>query len=420
MTVREGWETEVNRSYRYDYIRLNDAILRGGIVLKQEYLLVDERQIGDVKKFEVGDSITTDLIEIKDRKCWVWLLKCKGENENVARGLDRINEEICKKFNPTILINGCSAYFNKTLFPLINEFERKLRELLYLASSLKEYKDLNNAITNLESKDLGSIFDSLFTDDVFLRCVKEKINKKTWKFTRDEVLCDIRSLEENVLWDSWLGKNCVETLRKNFNSVREHRNHVMHAHNIDYTQFQTARELFKTINTELDSVIRELLGIKGDDNIVMSTQDFYNRLTTSKSSLSNLLSEEVNDNGEIGALEMGREMLDIDDQELIGLWKNTRAYLDSVNTVKQYYKLNREILLATENIRKITDQVKISDQIIPSYVKEMQEILSKLRGGVYIDKVYKEQSKIEANEDDNIEIDEKNNEESDEESNEEN
>ena len=132
------------------------------------------------------------------------------------------------------------------------------------------------------------------------------------------------------------------------------------------------------------------------------------------------MSEEVNDNGEIGALEMGREMLDIDDQELIGLWKNTRAYLDSVNTVKQYYKLNREILLATENIRKITDQVKISDQIIPSYVKEMQEILSKLRGGVYIDKVYKEQSKIEANEDDNIEIDEKNNEESDEESNEEN
>ena len=388
--------------------------------MKQEYLLVDERQIGDVKKFEVGDSITTDLIEIKDRKCWVWLLKCKGENEKVARELDRINKEICEKFNPTILINGCSAYFNKSLFPLINEFERKLRKLLYLASSLKENKDLNNDITNLESKDLGSIFDSLFADDAFSRNVKEKINKMTWKFTRDEVLCEIRCLEENVLWDSWLGKNCAETLRKNFDSVREHRNHVMHAHNIDYAQFQSARKLFNDINKELDSVIGELLGIKDDDNRVMSTPDFYDRLATSMPSLSNLFSEEANDNGEIAALGIESEMLDIDDQEIIGFLKNVRVYLDSVNTLKQYFKLNREIFLATENIRKITDQVKISDQIIPSYVKEMQEILSKLRGGIYIDKVYKEQSEIEANEDDNIEIDEKNNEESDEESNEEN
>ncbi|WP_308686124.1 hypothetical protein [Stomatobaculum longum] len=388
--------------------------------MEQEYLFVDERQIGDVKGFELGDGITTDLIEIKGGKCWVWILKCKGENEKVARELDRINKEICEKFNPTILINGCSAYFNKSLFPLINEFERKLRKLLYLASSLKEHKDLNNLITNLESKDLGSIFDSLFTDDVFFRSVKQKINKMTWNFTRDEVLCEIRSVEENVLWDSWLGKNCAETLRKNFDVVREHRNHVMHAHNIDYTQFQYARKLFNDINTELDSAIGELLGIIDDDKIVMSTQDFYNRVATSKPSLSNLFREEANDNGEIDALEMGREMLDIDDQEIIGLWKNTRAYLDSVNTLKQYFKLNREMFLAAENMRKITDQVKMSSQIIPSYIKETQEILSQMRRGLHIDKVYKAKLEKEANEDDNIEIDEKNNEESGEESNEEN
>lgn len=388
--------------------------------MEQEYLFVDERQIGDVKGFELGDGITTDLIEIKGGKCWVWILKCKGENEKVARELDRINKEICEKFNPTILINGCSAYFNKSLFPLINEFERKLRKLLYLASSLKEHKDLNNLITNLESKDLGSIFNSLFTDDVFFRSVKQKINKMTWNFTRDEVLCEIRSVEENVLWDSWLGKNCAETLRKNFDVVREHRNHVMHAHNIDYTQFQYARKLFNDINTELDSAIGELLGIIDDDKIVMSTQDFYNRVATSKPSLSNLFREEANDNGEIDALEMGREMLDIDDQEIIGLWKNTRAYLDSVNTLKQYFKLNREMFLAAENMRKITDQVKMSSQIIPSYIKETQEILSQMRRGLHIDKVYKAKLEKEANEDDNIEIDEKNNEESGEESNEEN
>ena len=62
----------------------------------------------------------------------------------------------------------------------------------------------------------------------------------------------------------------------------------------------------------------------------------------------------------------------------------------------------------------------MSSQIIPSYIKETQEILSQMRRGLHIDKVYKAKLEKEANEDDNIEIDEKNNEESGEESNEEN
>jgi hypothetical protein len=275
--------------------------------LEQRYLFVDERQKGDVKEFVTGENITTDLIEIKDSKCWVLVLKFKGDNEQVARELDKKNTEICGRFNPTILINECSAYFNKSLFPLINEFERKLRNLLYLASSLKGDKDLNDRIANLESMDLGSIFDLLFTDIEFFKGVKGMINKMTRNFTRDEVLRNINKLEENVLWDSFLGKECVETLRKNFDSVREHRNHVMHAHNIDYAQFQSARKLFKDINKELDSVIGELLGIKDDDNRVISTPDFYDRLATSMSSLSNQLGEEANDNGEIAALGRGTE-----------------------------------------------------------------------------------------------------------------
>lgn len=388
--------------------------------MEQRYLFVDERQKGDVKKFVTGDNITTDLIEIKGSKCWVWVLKCKGDNEKVARELDQKNTEICGRFNPTILINECSAYFNKSLFPLINEFERKLRNLLYLASSLKGDKDLNARITNLESMDLGSIFDWLFTDVEFFKSVKGMINKMTWNFTRDEVLRSINKLEENVLWDSVLGKERVETLRKNFDSVREHRNHVMHAHNIDYTQFQSAKKLFKEINKELDSVIGELSGIKDDNNIVMPTQDFYSRLASSMPSSSNLFSEEVNDNGETDVLGIGSEMSDIFDRVIIVPRKDALFYLDSDNTLKQYVKLKREMFLAIDSLRKTADQVKGILPNIPDYIKGTQETLSKMRGEVFIDEVYKENSEKEANEDDNIGIDEKNNEESGEGCNEEN
>ena len=78
------------------------------------------------------------------------------------------------------------------------------------------------------------------------------------------------------------------------------------------------------------------------------------------------------------------------------------------------------MFLAIDSLRKTADQVKGILPNIPDYIKGTQETLSKMRGEVFIDEVYKENSEKEANEDDNIGIDEKNNEESGEGCNEEN
>lgn len=79
-----------------------------------------------------------------------------GDNKDNARILSEINDILLEDDEIIVVSNEASEYFNKTLFPLINAFERKLRKLLYLATADNiNYKD---KIKMLEKKDKGTIF----------------------------------------------------------------------------------------------------------------------------------------------------------------------------------------------------------------------------------------------------------------------
>ena len=82
---------------------------------------------------------------------------------------------IVENFAPTVLINESLAYFNRKLFPYINEFERKLRKFLYLKSAIYTGEKRIENIRDLESKDLGEIFVLLFTDAEFVKASKTKV-----------------------------------------------------------------------------------------------------------------------------------------------------------------------------------------------------------------------------------------------------
>lgn len=65
-----------------------------------------------------------------------------GDNKDNARILSEINDILLEDDEIIVVSNEASEYFNKTLFPLINAFERKLRKLLYLATiDNTNYKD---------------------------------------------------------------------------------------------------------------------------------------------------------------------------------------------------------------------------------------------------------------------------------------
>ncbi len=239
----------------------------------QEYLFVDKDHKEEVERYTYK-TVKTEVYDIENSNCWIAAFSVTGENENSAKALSTVHEYVMSHFNPTVLSNGCSAYFNKALYPHFNEFERKLRKLLYLKSALSSDKKDSETIKDLEIKDFGEIFTLLFSDAQFVQDVKKSVSAKTWQFTKDEILEALQSISENTLWDKLIGADAVQLLRKNFVKVKDFRNDVMHAHSMNNSSFSSAMKLIKGINEQLDTEIGKIIGQKEMASEPQNDEDF--------------------------------------------------------------------------------------------------------------------------------------------------
>lgn len=224
----------------------------------QEYLFTDLLHYDDVKTYKTTD-VKSELYKIDGTESFIATFSVLGKNEESARQLSKLDEYIVKTFSPVVLTNDSSAYFNKVLFPYINAFERKLRKLLYLKSAVSKDKKSFENIKDLESKDLGTIFELLFTDEQFIKEVKTKVNDKTWSFAKREIIESIQKIAEDTVWDKLMGNDMIPKLRSEYIKVKDYRNDVMHAHNIGSKEFSESKKLFAEINSQLDEEIAKII-----------------------------------------------------------------------------------------------------------------------------------------------------------------
>ena len=238
----------------------------------KEYLFTSDEHRHTVEQY-APESCEKDIYDIDNSDCWIVTYSKEGTNESSAKILSSVHSYIVNNFHPTVLSNECSAYYNKALYPHFNEFERKLRKLLYLKSALSRDAKGSALIKDLESKDFGEIFTLLFSDAQFVQGTKALVNNKTWQFTKDEILAAIEAISENTVWDNLIGKDAVPLLRSDFAKVKSFRNDIMHAHSMETAKYNEAAKLIKEINKQLDAEIGNIIGTKetvqGD-----SAQDF--------------------------------------------------------------------------------------------------------------------------------------------------
>lgn len=220
----------------------------------QEYLFIDNTHREEVEKY-APDKVVREIYDIDNSVCWIVTYSLLKENEDCAKILSQINNYVVNRFKPTVLTNGSSAYYNRKLYPHINEFERKLRKLLYLKSAIYHGEKKIDNIRDLEAKDLGTIFELLFTDAEFVKAVRTKVNERTWQFTKKEIIATLQKITEDTVWNNLLGAESVTSLRENYIAVKDYRNDVMHAHNIDTDTYRQAKKLFIDINEQLDTEI---------------------------------------------------------------------------------------------------------------------------------------------------------------------
>lgn len=226
----------------------------------QEYLFYD-RTI-EKKLSTYGYDINSLMLYTDDfgKECLIARYETNSNNENDAKILSEINENLKGKYKFATLSNGASEYFNKSLFPLFNSFERKLRKLIYLASTYNEVHEASEIVENIENYDFGKIFDELFTDVKFVQKVKTIVNDKGWnRYSKREIIKKLDQQTEDILWNKIVGDDNVSSLCSNFLDVKSFRNDVMHAHNITYKDYKLAKNLMTKINRELDVEIGRYL-----------------------------------------------------------------------------------------------------------------------------------------------------------------
>lgn len=225
--------------------------------MKLEYLFINSEEHEAIEEYKL-ENVTPEIINIDNTDCFIIQYNKDGDNENSAKILSKIDKMIKESFSPIVLINESSQYYNKKLFPYINEFERKLRCFLYLKSAISGDQESKEVIQDLESKDFGTIFEILFTDQGFQTKVRKEINNKSRAYTKDEILNIINELDENTVWGKLIEGNTLNELKNNFLKIKDFRNDVMHAHNINTTKFLKAKRLFTKINQELENEIKKM------------------------------------------------------------------------------------------------------------------------------------------------------------------
>lgn len=226
----------------------------------QEYLFYDRAIKKTLSTY--GYDINSLVLYTDDfgKECLIARYETNSNNENDAKILSEINENLKGKYKFATLSNGASEYFNKSLFPLFNSFERKLRKLIYLASTYNEVREASEIVENIENYDFGKIFDELFTDVKFVQKVKTIVNDKGRnRYSKREIIKKLDQQTEDILWNKIVGDDNVSSLCSNFLDVKSFRNDVMHAHNITYKDYKLAKNLMTKINRELDVEIGRYL-----------------------------------------------------------------------------------------------------------------------------------------------------------------
>lgn len=231
--------------------------------MKLQYLCSNENDIATIKeKYQSDVTITqlngtsTSIIEFNKNE----------DGEDAAKSLSDIDTNMQNAgFHLQLIENDSSAFFNKELYPLFNVFERDLRKLLYLAKAIietseKENKSLTEEVTykikDLETLDFGKLYALLFTSEKFYKCFTKEFEKlKSVPYSKEQIQKIISGISEEALWGKMkYTKENAPTVSEKFLEIRDHRNDVMHAHNIDYETYQKIKELMTNVNGELSNL----------------------------------------------------------------------------------------------------------------------------------------------------------------------
>lgn len=292
--------------------------------MTNKYMFFNEQKFEgfDLDGFEKNDiSIPKTDIHIYEFKCKQAQEEETYNDEDTARLLDDLSKRLGQHFKEQFVIvnSESSQHFCSKLYPLVVGFETKLRYALYISMSLYDSGNVNAASFLLEigkekkvieEADFGEIYQSLFTDDVFLAKVKDIASDKRKAMSKLDLIRTIQSYDESTLWQKMVGEN-YNYIEENFLDIKRFRNDVMHNHLIDLEHYEKAKDTISKANDTLDRAINDKLIVNDSEylnsvNIIDAITIMINTLKQFAATIADLHTSYLNSDFRAALIEMGK------------------------------------------------------------------------------------------------------------------
>lgn len=273
-----------------------------------EYIIEDSKY-KDLIKGQIPQKGKNGVIKVNSKKFsgvnnYILTIEYKSSPVESAETLLNVFQNIKKIFDSNnvkyyVLRNEASIELANRLYPLVCEFETKLRKFLYVALfdldetaqkiTINKIKTVIQKFSKtekipqsnfLEELTLGEVFNLLFDNREFLDSAKNQTkqieNTLSRKATKKELIAIIEKIEEKTLWNELFAPAFKSfSLPLAQKELFDIRNAVMHFHFISYEQYKRAFKLLRDINRELDAQLAKGIVLENnDDNAVLVSNNY--------------------------------------------------------------------------------------------------------------------------------------------------
>lgn len=224
--------------------------------MKITYLAFSEEKRDRLLDETLPDSVRREwkkTFRVRGRESFLIEFRTQGTGVAMAKALGAVRDTLPSAKGVHILEDDASQLFAKRLFPRLAEYERELRRTLFLALDLGESDetDGNELLKIIERESLSRLGNKLFTDDRFVKAVKERACERR-PFSKEEITRLVESTEEKAPWDILFGGFDMGCVKRNFWPIVECRNAVMHHRTIKGDKYDdTLRRLRNSTNALL-------------------------------------------------------------------------------------------------------------------------------------------------------------------------
>lgn len=171
-----------------------------------------------------------------------------------------------------IAIDEASEFYNFTLYPKFNAFERNLRKLIYCIAIKSGDREMFRFADSMSSSDFYSMMSGLFNNKDKLRPVKQR--ERDNSFVKQMTVMEINSLQKKSLWSYFVTQDSY--LANNWKQLVTYRDRVMHAGNMSHKYFIEAFSAIEEASHEVDQLLLKIPNM--EIYLTAPQQEFINQI----------------------------------------------------------------------------------------------------------------------------------------------